>query len=289
MKPLLFLSTLLLSISSAFGQCSVAVNDSLYQNFDYVLNATDVVGQAPFQFNWTVTDGNGVPLQFIQNNTGDSITIPAQTIQSAYGCVIYQLCMTDALMCTTCTAADTSGLQVPFNCFSAFSSSMVGPNQIAITMNNDIPPFLIVQQFMQWTDGDGQSQGMPYMGPGTVITYTPGPQNTNDMFYLCTMSILTTGGCLSCDSIPYSMANLSENTMNFSMSPNPANDQLVLSGSDKIDHVTISNLNGQIISTFEIDQMNDAIIPTHDLPNGFYLVEVQSIHGTAVRRLSIQH
>lgn len=289
MKLLLFTSTLLLSISSAFGQCSVTINDSLYLDYSYVLNATNVVGQAPFQYNWTVTDGNGIPLQFIQNSTGDSITITPQTIQGAYGCVIYQLCMTDALNCTTCTQPDTSGLQVPFNCYSAFNSTMVGPNQFAISVFNDIPPFLIVTQFMQWTDGDGQGQGMPYMGPATVLTYTPGPQNTNDKFYLCVMSLLTTGGCMSCDSIPYSMAGLIEDMLNFNLSPNPANDLIKIKGDYSIESVSIIDVTGSMIQSKEMISTKELEIAVDDLPNGIYLLRIETSEGTSLKRFSVQH
>ena len=289
MKLLLFTSTLLLSIFSAFGQCSVTINDSLYLDYSYVLNATNVVGQAPFQYNWTVTDGNGIPLQFIQNSTGDSITITPQTIQGAYGCVIYQLCMTDALNCTTCTQPDTSGLQVPFNCYSAFNSTMVGPNQFAISVFNDIPPFLIVTQFMQWTDGDGQGQGMPYMGPATVLTYTPGPQNTNDKFYLCVMSLLTTGGCMSCDSIPYSMAGLNEDMLNFNLSPNPANDLIKIKGDYSIESVSIIDVTGSMIQSKEMISTKELEIAVDDLPNGIYLLRVETTEGTSLKRFSVQH
>lgn len=288
MKLLLFLSTVLLSISSAFGQCSATVNDSLYQDYSYVLNATNVVGQAPFQFNWTVTDGNGIPLQYIQNQVGDSITIAPQTVQGAYGCIIYQLCMTDALNCTTCTS-DTSELQVPFNCYSAFSSSMIGPNQFAITITNDIPPFLIVQQFMQWTDGNGQGQGMPYMGPGTVITYTPGPQNTNDKFFLCVMSILTTGGCISCDSIPYSMAGLNEESFEFNLSPNPANEIVKITGEKHIEAISVIDLTGSIIQRKELIFTKETEIPVADLPNGIYMIRIETQEGTSLKRFSVQH
>ncbi len=289
MKLLLFTSTLLLSISSAFGQCSVTINDSLYLDYSYVLNATNVVGQAPFQYNWTVTDGNGIPLQFIQNSTGDSITITPQTIQGAYGCVIYQLCMTDALNCTTCTQPDTSGLQVPFNCYSAFNSTMVGPNQFAISVFNDIPPFLIVTQFMQWTDGDGQGQGMPYMGPATVLTYTPGPQNTNDKFYLCVMSLLTTGGCMSCDSIPYSMAGLNEDMLNFNLSPNPTNDLIKIKGDYSIESVSIIDVTGSMIQSKEMISTKELEIAVDDLPNGIYLLRIETSEGTSLKRFSVQH
>lgn len=288
MKLLLLISAISLSISSTFAQCSVTVNDSLYLDYSYVLNATNVVGQAPFQFNWTVTDGNGVPVQYTQNPTGDSITIPAQIVQNAYGCIVYELCMTDALMCTTCSG-DTSELQVTFPCYSAFNSSMVGPNQIAITVYNDIPPFILLQQFMQWTDGDGQSQGMPYSGPGTVMTYTPGSQNPSDKFLLCVMSLLTTGGCLSCDSIPYSMLNVDEMAIELNLSPNPANTQIKINSKGSIDRVSILNLGGMVVYKEKVGQVNELIVQTASIPNGIYFVEIQSGDAISRKKFSVQH
>ena len=289
MKLLLFISGMLLGSTSIFGQCSVTVNDSLYIDYSYVLNATNQVGQAPYQYTWTVTDGNGIPLQYLQNSTGDSITIASQTVQGAYGCIIYQLCMTDAVNCTTCSG-DTSELQVPFACYSAFESEMIGPNQIAITMYNDIPPFLIQQQFMQWTDGNGDGQGMPYMGPGTVLTYTPGPQNLNDKFLLCVMSLLNTGGCLSCDSIPYSMLGLNSiDEVLFSIHPNPTSDLFQIKSSSAIELIQVLSLNGALLQHVEANSTFEQKIEVDELPNGMYLLHVLTAEGLLVRRISVQH
>jgi hypothetical protein len=287
MKLLLFISGMLLGSASIFGQCSVTVNDSLYIDYSYVLNATNQVGQAPYQYTWTVTDGNGIPLQYVQNSSGDSITIASQTVQGAYGCIIYQLCMTDAVNCTTCSG-DTSELQVPFACYSAFESEMVGPNQIAITMYNDIPPFLIQQQFMQWTDGNGDGQGMPYMGPGTVLTYTPGPQNLNDKFLLCVMSLLNTGGCLSCDSIPYSMLGLTTvDELEFTIYPNPATEVIQLNSSRAMDHIQVLGLNGTVLQQKEVHSVFTQELQVAELPNGIYLLHVVTADGILVKKISI--
>lgn len=274
MKALLLILALALGVSSAKSQCTVSVNDSLYSNFDYVLNATNVTGQAPFQFTWTVTDGNGLPMSYTQSSDGDSITITAQTLQNSYGCVIYQLCMTDNLGCTTCTMQDTSALQVPFNCASSFTSSIVGPNQVAITTFGNIPAFLIQQQFMQWNDGNGQSQGMPYMGPGTTIVYTPGPQNPSDKFYLCVMTILTNGGCISCDSVQYTVAGIDELAFDFTVHPNPASDFINITSEKEFQSYAIVDLQGQIIEEKFVAAMKDAEIAVGDLPKGIYMLRV---------------
>lgn len=287
MKLLLIIPALFIGSLTIFGQCSVAVNDSLYANNNYVLNAIDQVGQAPFQYSWTVTDGNGEPVQYIQNITGDSITIPAAVISSAYGCVIYQLCMTDALNCTTCVS-DTGTVQVPFGCFSAFSSEMVGPNQIAIFVENDIPPFLVVAQFMQWTDGNGDPQGMPYMGPGTILQYTAGPQNTQNTFTLCVMTILTTGGCINCEEIPYSMLGISEKQVGFSIVPNPAQNAFQLQSELPVLSFSLTDLNGRHIMEQGVANAIQQEINVSDLPNGTYFVNITRMDGNFVEKLIIR-
>jgi hypothetical protein len=269
--------------------CSVNVNDSLLTNYNLVLNAINVTGQAPFQFNWTVKDGNGVNLPFTQNTYGDSITINAIDIQNAYGCVVYQLCVTDALGCMTC-AADTNLYQVPFACYSAFSSSILGSNQISITVNNNIPPFLIQQQMMNWTDGNGQGQSAPYLGAGSIITYTPGPQNTSSQFYLCVMSILSTGGCISCDSIPYIVLNVSEQERSFNMYPNPVNDMLTISNNQSFTSIKILSLTGETIEKQEIKESSQNFqLSTRSLSDGIYIVQLENGDIRVQKKITVQH
>lgn len=288
---LLFLTafSVIFSFKSLYSQCSVQVNDSLYSNYDYVLNAVNVVGQAPFQFNWTVTDGNGMTVPFTTNLLGDSLTIDAQTIQNSYGCIIYQLCMTDALSCTTCTQGDTSELQVPFNCYSSFSSSIVGSNQVAVTMNSNIPPFLIMQQFLTWTDGQGAGQGMPYMGPGTVVSYTAGPNNPSDQFFLCMMTNLTTGGCISCDSIPYMVVGLDELSENdLKLFPNPTDELLNVSSEFAMQNLTITSMSGVLVMETAIESKTSHQLDLHEIPSGMYIAEITTENGIRTKKLLIK-
>jgi hypothetical protein len=291
MKLLLLTSfSVLFAIKSLYSQCSVQVNDSLYSNYNYVLNAINVTGQAPFQFNWTVTDGNGMNVPYTTNLLGDSLTIDAQTIQNSYGCIIYQLCMTDALNCTTCTQGDTSALQVPFNCFSAFSSSIIGSNQVAVTLNNNIPPFLIMQQFLTWTDGQGQGQGMPYMGPGTIVNYTPGPSNTSDQFFLCMMTNLVNGGCISCDSIPYMLAGINEISENdLTLFPNPTDEMLNISSEFAMQSLTISSMNGVLVLKTTLDGKTSHQLDLREIPSGMYITEITTESGIRTKRLIVKN
>jgi len=288
---LLLLSTfsVLFTFNTLYSQCSVQVNDSLYSNYNYVLNAINVVGQAPFQFNWIVTDGNGMTVPYTTNITGDSLTIDSQTIQNSYGCIIYQLCMTDALNCTTCTQGDTSTLQVPMNCFSSFSSSIVGTYQVAVTLNSNIPPFLIMQQFLTWTDGQGAGQGMPYMGPGTVVTYTTGPNNTSDQFFLCMMTNLVNGGCISCDSIPYMVAGIDEMENTLKIFPNPADNFVKINSDYALQTIQITSMNGVLLMKTEIEGKKEYQLDLSEIPSGLYISEIITQDGVRAKKLIIKN
>ena len=285
-KLLLSVSLTLGFLSSSHAQCSVEVNDSLLSTYDYILNAVNATGTAPFVYNWTVTDGNGMPVMFTTSSGGDSITIDAMTLQNNYGCVIYQLCMTDAIGCTTC-ASDTAALQVPFNCYSQFTSSIVGQNQVAITLNSSMPPFLIMNQMVMWTDGNNQGQSAPYMGPGTVITYTPGPSNPSNKFFCCILTTTTNGGCISCDSIQYSNSTLNLDELKnkpLHVSPNPAVSVVKIESSSPIEALNLYNSAGQNLEVSFTVSGNTAQVNVAELPKGIYVVEITTAEGSTKER-----
>jgi hypothetical protein len=286
-KLLLGVSLTLGFLSFSHAQCSVEVNDSLLNTYDYILNADNETGSGPFTYSWTVTDGNGIAVPYTVSPGGDSITIDAATLQNNYGCVIYQLCMTDMLGCTTCSS-DTAALQVPFPCFSQFTSSIVGQNQVSITLNSSIPPFLIVNQFVTWTDGNGQGQGMPYMGPGTIVTYTPGASNPSNKFFCCIMTTTINGGCISCDSIQYSNSALgiheSEKTK-LHIAPNPASSVTKIESASAIETLKLVNSISQSVSMNYSIENNTAWINLSELPKGVYIVEVSTEGGVFKQRL----
>nr|WP_294857871.1 T9SS type A sorting domain-containing protein [uncultured Fluviicola sp.] len=282
MKKLLLSVALTLGfLSFSHAQCSVQVNDSLLNTYDYVLNAINATGTAPFVYSWTVTDGNGIPVPFTTHPGGDSITIDAATLQNNYGCVIYQLCMTDATNCTTCSS-DTAALQVPFPCYSQFNSSIVGPNQVSLTLASSIPPFLITNQFVTWTDGNGQGQGMPYMGPGTILTYTPGASNPSNKFFCCIMTTTINGGCISCDSIQYTNSALGINEldkMKLHIAPNPASTSVKIENSSPIEAINLYNSVGQKLEVNYTLKGNEAQLNIAEFPKGVYTVEITSTSG----------
>lgn len=285
-KLLLGVSLSLGFMASSNAQCSIEVNDSLMSNYDYILNAVNATGTAPFVYNWTVTDGNGIPVPFTTSSGGDSITIDAMTLQNNYGCVIYQLCMTDNNNCTTC-ASDTAALQVPFNCYSAFSSSIVGQNQVSITLNSSMPPYLIMNQMVMWTDGNGQGQGTPYMGPGTIVTYTPGPSNPSNKFFCCILTNTINGGCISCDSIQYTNSALSLDELKndgLHLAPNPASSVVKIESSFPIEVLSLFNVQGQKLLVSYSLTGNTAQLNIAELPKGIYTVEVSTEKGLFKQR-----
>jgi hypothetical protein len=288
MKKLLLCVSLTLGFFSiSHAQCSVEVNDSLLSTYDYILNADNETGTGPFTYSWTVTDGNGVPISYTSSPGGDSITIDAMTLQNNYGCVIYQLCMTDMLGCTTCSS-DTAAMQVPFPCYSQFTSSIVGQNQVSITLNSSMPPFLITNQFAYWTDGNGQGQGIPYTGPGTIINYTPGASNPSNKFFCCIMTTTVNGGCISCDSIQYTNSALTIDDLenkSLHITPNPAAFVTRVESSSAIEAIQLYNSVGQSIKADYLLENNSAWLSVSDLPKGIYLVEVITQSGTFKERM----
>ncbi len=286
-KLLLSISLTLGFLSFSYAQCSVQVNDSLLSNYDYILNAVNATGTAPFVYNWTVTDGNGMPVMYTSTWDGDSITIDAMTLQNNYGCVIYQLCMTDANNCTTCSS-DTAALQVPYPCYSQFNSSIVGPNQVSLTLMSSIPQWMITNQFVTWTDGNGQGQGIPYMGPGTILTYTPGASNPSNKFFCCIMTTAINGGCISCDSIQYtnstlSLDELTNNTLH--ITPNPASSVVKIESNSGIEAIKLLNSVGQsVILNYSVEG-DSAWLNVSELPKGIYIVEVSTVAGAFKQRI----
>ncbi|WP_300663520.1 T9SS type A sorting domain-containing protein [Fluviicola sp.] len=289
-KLLLGISFTLGFLSSSQAQCSVEVNDSLLSTYDYVLNAVNITGAGPFVFSWTVTDGNGSSVPFTTHPGGDSITIDATTLQNNYGCVIYQLCMTDMLGCTTCSS-DTAMLQVPFPCFSQFVSNLNGPNQVSVQLISTMPPFLIASQYVTWTDGNGQSQYQPYLAPATNIVYTPGPANPSNKFFCCILTNLVTGGnfgCISCDSVQYtnSTTGIGElNKQQLCIAPNPASFKTQVESPFPIEAIRLVNSIGQVIDLNYSIEDNKAWLTVSELPKGIYMVEVFTGSGTFKERL----
>lgn len=288
MKKLHYLLLLLFATLNSFvssAQCGAQVNDSLLANYDYVLNATNVTGTAPFSYVWTVTDGNGIPVNYTASAAGDSITIDAMTLQNAYGCIIYQLCVTDNVGCSNCTS-DTNTVQVPYSCYSHFTSYPMGGNSVSVTLNSNIPPFMIVQQFLMWTDGDGQNQGTPYMGPNTIVNYVPGQQTQGDKFFLCAMTNLVNGGCIHCDSIPFTTLNVGATLLeDVTLSPNPAQDEINVSGMKGAFTYQIQSINGALI--FEGKCMSeDGKVNIPEIPAGTYILLVENENGKVAKRLS---
>lgn len=169
------------------AQCSVSVKDSLLPNYDFSLTAVNPTGVAPFTYVWSIKDGNGAPVSYSLNTAGDSVLVDAYILQNSYGCIIYQLCVTDDANCTTCST-DTAIVNVPFPCYSQSTSIITGINQVSVTLNSNIPPFLMVSQTITWTNGNGQNESVPYMGAGTVIDYIPGTSNTSNKFLCCVMN-----------------------------------------------------------------------------------------------------
>lgn len=289
MKKLLLSTSLTLGFFSlSHAQCSIEANDSLLTSYNYIVNAVNPTGTAPFTYHWTVTDGNGLSIPYTTNAGGDSITIDAMTLQNNYGCVIYQLCMTDADSCTTC-AIDTSALQVPFQCYSQFVTTIVGPNQVSLMLLSTMPHFLIMSQMILWTDGTGQGQIYPYAGSAEVITYNPGPAESGDKFFVCMQTTTINGGCIFCDSVQYRTSTLGVpewESDKLRISPNPASSITKISGHPGIESIRLCNSVGQEVTVNYQIEDHAALLDVSALPKGMYLVEITTETGVLKERIS---
>ena len=80
------------------------------------------------------------------------------------------------------------------------------------------------------------------------------------------------------------------NESNFSIYPNPANDQLTIdveSGVTQNLSLTIYNEIGGVVKTVSIHQIKQQF-DISELSNGFYLVELKSLNGSSVQKLTIE-
>ncbi len=293
-KLLLSISLIAINLLSNAQPCSVSVNDSLYTpSFNYSLNATNTVGIPPFLYTWTVSSSTGMPITPIYTSpAGDSILISQQDLANSYGCVIYQLCMTDGTGCTTC-AADT-GLTngVPFNCFSQFQSSITGPNQITAQLTNNVPPFLIAGgvQF-QWTNGDGTPGNTftPNNNP-VQINYIPGAQNTSNKFFVCALMQLSTGGCVFCDSILFTNSGLGLTNfeeINCSIYPNPSEGKVTLKVNSLMEKLFVYNAEGKLIVEKTVDSTESELQFSAE-QKGMFIIEIHTALGIHRERLLIK-
>jgi hypothetical protein len=65
----------------------------------------------------------------------------------------------------------------------------------------------------------------------------------------------------------------------FRMFPNPANDQLQVTGSEIISLVEIHNLMGQAVKSIPVHNKSSLNISIADLPNSVYLISVYDTNG----------
>lgn len=286
-KILLTLLGILGFTLSMNAQCSVSVDDSLLANYDLSLAAINPVGTAPFTYTWTITDGNGMTIPFTTNIAGDSALINSSILVNSYGCIIYSLCMTDAASCTTCIADTANANLGSLQCYSQFTSNIIAPNQVSVTVTSTIPPYIILNQFITWTDGNGVGQGAPYTGPNTIINYVPGPANTDVKFFCCVMTNTINGGCIVCDSIPYTALGVANYTAQkqVHISPNPASSILTIDSPSPINKIEILNLLGQTMAFESIITKTNATLQINTLRNGVYIVRVYTESGMIEKRI----
>lgn len=77
-------------------------------------------------------------------------------------------------------------------------------------------------------------------------------------------------------------------SMDIQLTPNPANEKVIVTSSDSFSEVTIVNVQGAVLKTIEYSSVKQASIDLSGLKQGIYYVQLQSHSGTATERLIIR-
>lgn len=77
-------------------------------------------------------------------------------------------------------------------------------------------------------------------------------------------------------------------SMEIQLTPNPANEKVIVTSSDSFSEVTIVNVQGAVLKTIEYSSVKQASIDLSGLKQGIYYVQLQSNTGTATERLIVR-
>lgn len=204
---LFFIPALILVSNFVNAQCSVAITDSLYNDFSLHLTATPTSGVPPFTYAWTITGSTtGSPVTPAHLSVdGDTAIISANDLFANYGCIIINLCFTDSAGCTNCMG-DTAFTNAVV-CYSAFNWQETQPGQMQIMLNNPVPEFIGLS-IISWTQSGSNFTNLLMGGFGT-FTYTPDQYNPNGYDVpVCVQTFFnnTSYMCIACDTVHFSAA-----------------------------------------------------------------------------------
>jgi hypothetical protein len=75
-------------------------------------------------------------------------------------------------------------------------------------------------------------------------------------------------------------------TNNFSIAPNPANDYLTVSSKNNgISNLEMTDVNGRIVKTVKVGNLNETNVNISDLSSGVYMMKITTENGNATRKI----
>ncbi len=216
-------------------------------------------GTAPLTFSWS----NGSHNHYLSNASSGH----------------YSVCITDSIGCTVCDTFYVGNHQTAGPCHASFSLVIDStPHHYwAHNSTTGVNPISYV-----WTWGDGTFDTIPHPGHGY----------DSAGFYTICAYIIDASGCTDSMCISHhlnsslsSMVSVEVDdetatgiynpaTENFSIYPNPASSKLYIAGGNQVSRIIITNLLGE--KTLQIAEDNITTIDISGLPNGIYLLELQS-------------
>ncbi len=94
------------------------------------------------------------------------------------------------------------------------------------------------------------------------------------------------------DLVHNNFASLDElEEFNWTIAPNPANDQINIASKSTIEQIEIVSLTGAIVQSYDygMEKENERTIPVSNLENGIYIVKIKTNNSAASKRIVIQH
>ena len=129
-----------------------------------------------------------------------------------------------------------------------------------------------------------------YSYPGLALRSQNWPHPNDNVNYI-NYSYLNMSNMNTCADVPAGPINTIEDlinqTINFSLAPNPANDIITVSADINISKVTITNVFGQTVKMETGNNIKTYTVNISDLSSGVYVVKAETKEGIATQKLDV--
>jgi PKD repeat protein len=210
--------------------------------------------------------GTSIALDSIVWNFGDgSPTVKGTTAAHTYTAVgTYSVCVTAYNPCgssTFCMFDTIPCISAPIASFTDTGGKTIGFTYIGTTVGMDS---------VVWSFGDGATS----TGTTVIHTYT-----ATGIYHVCVIIYTPCGADSSCSNVTISSLAINKAlTENISVYPNPANDELNITGVQETISYRLLNVTGTCIDHGELYQGSNIVSMQHFVP-GIYILEVTGISG----------